>query len=441
MSDVLSAYWRIIFAKAATGTARHRKNKAGGARIGIFPKAENHPLKKIILALYYWIIVFTNPDDMAKDYYEILEIPKTSTAEEIKKAYRKKAMQYHPDKNPGDKTAEAKFKEAAQAYEVLRDDDKRATYDRYGESAFNGAAGGAADFGEGDFGKFRTRQFNDFSDIFSAFSDIFGDIGGAPKKRAPSSVAGADLRYNASITLEEAYAGKILHINFTAPSKCDECGGLGSAHGSPMVDCPDCGGAGVRRIQQGFFVVEQFCQRCRGTGKIIKNPCPKCGGSGRISKTRDISVKIPPGINSGNKIKLSGEGEAGLNGGEAGDLFVFVEVKRHDIFEREKNDLLVNVGILPTTAMIGGEIEAPAIEGGKIPVKIPAGIQHGGKIRVLSRGMPALGGGGKRGDLVISVNIEIPKSLSGEERKLVAQLDESLQKSQTSGGFFKKFFS
>jgi molecular chaperone DnaJ len=378
---------------------------------------------------------------MSQDYYEILEVPRTATAEEIKKAYRKKAMQYHPDKNPGDKTAEAKFKEAAEAYEILRDDNKRAAYDKYGRDAFQGGGGGAGGFG--GFGGFQSHKFNNFDDIFSAFSDIFGEMGGGSfgKRRASAVVSGADLRYDATITLEEAYAGKILDVSFTAPAKCEDCDGTGSADKSPPIDCPDCGGTGVKRMQQGFFVVEQACRRCRGTGKIIKNQCPKCGGTGRINKTRTLSVKIPAGINTGNKIKLSGEGEAGLNGGEAGDLFVFVSVKKHDIFIRDRDDLIINTGILPTTAMIGGDIEAPVIEGGKITVKVPPGIQHGGIIRVQSKGMPILNAGGRRGDLVVAVNIEIPKNLNNEEKKIAKQLDEQLQKSQTSGGFFKKFFT
>jgi molecular chaperone DnaJ len=347
---------------------------------------------------------------MSQDYYEILEVSKTATAEEIKKAYRKKAMQYHPDKNPGDKTAEAKFKEAAEAYEVLRDENKRAAYDRYGKDAFQGGSGGGAG-GFGGFG-FQSHKFNSFDDIFSAFSDIFGEMGGGSfgKRRSSTTMSGADLRYDATITLEEAYAGKILDVNFTAPTKCGDCDGTGSADKAPSVDCPDCGGTGVKRMQQGFFIVEQACRRCRGTGKIIRNQCPKCGGTGRVNKAKNLSVKIPAGISTGNKIKLSGEGEAGLNGGEPGDLFVFVNVKKHDIFIRDRDDLIINTGILPTTAMIGGKIEVPVIDGGKITVKIPAGTQHGGMIRIPSNGMPVLNGSGRRGDLVLVVNIEVPKN-------------------------------
>jgi molecular chaperone DnaJ len=378
---------------------------------------------------------------MARDYYEVLGVSKTATADELKKAYRKKAMQYHPDKNPGDKEAEAKFREAAEAYEVLRDDNKRATYDKYGEAAFNKQGGAGGGGGYGGFGGFQSHQFNDFSDIFSAFSDIFGDMGGSNGGKRSGSVNGADLRYNVTITLEESFSGKIIDINYTAPSKCTECNGTGSADKNAFTDCPECGGSGVKRMQQGFFIVEQTCRKCRGTGKIIKNPCPHCNGTGRVAKNKTLSVKIPVGINTGNKIKLSGEGEAGLNGGNSGDLFVFVDVKRHNVFDRDKDDLIINLGIMPTTAMVGGEIEVPVIEGGKTTLKIPAGTQHGSKLRIPSKGMPVLNGGGRRGDLVVIINIEIPKSLSGEEKKLAQQLDALLQKSQTSGGFFKKFFS
>jgi molecular chaperone DnaJ len=375
---------------------------------------------------------------MGKNYYDILEVSKTAAADEIKKAYRKKAMQYHPDKNPGDKEAEAKFKEAAQAYEVLRDDDKRAAYDRYGEAAFQNGGNGNG----GGFGGFQSHQFNDFGDIFSAFSDIFSDMGGGSSNRKRTAASnGADLRYNATITLEDAYSGKILDVNFTAPAKCEECNGTGSTDKEAFANCPDCNGTGVKRMQQGFFIVEQTCRRCRGTGKIIKNPCPHCGGAGRINKTKNLSVKIPAGINSGNKIKLSGEGEAGVNGGNSGDLFVFVDVKKHNIFDRDRDDLIINLGILPTTAMIGGEVEVPIIEGGKTTLKVPAGTQHGSRLRVSSKGMPVLNGGGRRGDLIVIANIEIPKNLNGEEKKLTQQLDILLQKSQTSGGFFKKFFN
>ena len=375
---------------------------------------------------------------MARDYYEVLGVSKTATAEEIKKAYRKKAMEFHPDKNPGNKEAEAKFKEAAEAYDVLKDDNKRAAYDRYGQSAFQN--GGAGSGGFSGFGGFQQTNFNDFSDIFSSFSDIFSDIGGRRNTKRNSSVDGSDLRYDVNLTLEEAYNGKVMDVNFSAMGKCDACNGSGSADGSAPTTCPDCNGTGSVRMQQGFFIVEQACRRCRGTGKIIKNPCSKCGGTGRVNKNRILSVKIPAGVDNGSKIKLTGEGEAGLNGGKAGDLFVFINIKKHNIFTRDRNDLYITTGILPTTAMIGGEIEVPTIDGGKATVKIPAGTQYGDKIRVAGKGMTILNSGGRKGDLILNIRIDIPKNLSAEDKKTVEDLDKSLQKSNSGDGFFKKWF-
>lgn len=382
-----------------------------------------------------------------RDYYEVLGVAKTATADEIKKAYRKKAMEFHPDKNPGNKEAEEKFKEATEAYEVLKDADKRAAYDRYGHAAFNGGAGGGAGAGAGfgGFGGFgggfQSHQFNDFSDIFGAFSDIFGgETGRRGGASATAQNEGSDLRYDITLTMEEAFSGKVVDVNFTAPSKCDDCDGTGSADKSGTTTCPDCNGTGSKRVQQGFFVVEQTCRKCRGTGKIVKNPCKKCNGTGRINKTKKLSVKIPAGVDNGSKIKLAGEGEAGLNGGKAGDLFVFVNVKKHDIFVRDKNDLYINLGIMPTTAMLGGEVDVPTIDGKTTKCKIPAGTQHGSRVRVPSKGMPVLNGGGRRGDLVVNVNIEIPKSMNSEEKDLAQKLDDSLQKTQKTSGFFKKWF-
>jgi molecular chaperone DnaJ len=379
---------------------------------------------------------------MAKrDFYEILGVNKSSSADEIKKAYRKKAMQYHPDKNPGDKTAEAKFKEAAEAYEVLKDDQKKAAYDQYGHSAFEGGMGG-----RGGFGGFGSQQFNDFSDIFSAFGDIFGDMGGrgrgAGRKRS-AAVDGSDLRYNVNIDLKEAFEGKTEKIHFSASTKCDSCGGSGAEGKSKAEECSYCKGSGTVRAQQGFFVVERTCSHCNGAGEIIKNPCKTCKGTGRTNKNRTLSVKIPAGIDNGNRIRLSGEGEAGMRGGRAGDLYVFVNVKNHPFFERNGADLYCEMPLGLTTAILGGSIDVPLIDGKKASIKIPDGTQTGNKFRLKGKGMEVMNAGGRRGDLYVVIKINTPKHLNSEEKKLFQKLDETLSKKEEkeTTGFFKKWFN
>ncbi|MDR3078666.1 MAG: molecular chaperone DnaJ [Rickettsiales bacterium] len=373
---------------------------------------------------------------MAKDYYEVLGIDKKASPDEIKKAYRKKAMEFHPDRNPNDKEAEAKFKEAAEAYDVLQDADRRAAYDRYGHDAFVNGAGG----GSGGFGGFGSANFSSFSDIFSSFSDIFSDLGGGASRKRGGAEGGADLRYDLTLTLEDAYGGKSVDIGFTTMVKCEDCGGSGSADASGSINCSECNGSGTTRSQQGFFILEQTCRKCKGSGKIIKKPCKKCSGTGRFQKARNLSVKIPAGVDSGSRIRLAGEGEAGQNGGKTGDLFVVVSLKRHDIFRREKNDIHLTAGILPTTAMVGGEIEVPTLDGGKATVKIPPGTQNDDRIKLAGKGMPVLGGGTRKGDQLVSVKIEIPRNLSGEAEKVAKELDGLLQGTRQESTFFKKWF-
>lgn len=388
-----------------------------------------------------------------KDYYEILGVNKTATEEELKKAYRKKAMEYHPDRNPGNKEAEAKFKEAAEAYDVLRDADKRSAYDRYGHSAFEGGgfggnrsgAGGGAGSGFGGFGGFQHTNFNDFEDIFSAFGDIFGDFGGrgsSNKAKKSKAVDGADLRYNTEITLEQAFNGTSIDITFTAPATCEACGGTGAEKGSKPETCPDCGGSGTIRKQQGFFIVENTCRKCGGTGEINSNPCKECKGSGKVNKTRTLNVKIPAGVQDGSRVRVSGEGEAGTRGGRNGDLYVFLTIKPNKFYTREGDDLICSVPILVTTAILGGEISVKLLEGGEAIVKIPEGTKCQTKFRLKGKGMPVLNSGGRRGDLIVRVNIEIPKVENSEEKQLYLKLDKILKDKETKGdeGFFKKWF-
>jgi len=375
-----------------------------------------------------------------RDYYEVLGVSKGVTDDDLKKAYRKKAMEFHPDRNPGNAEAAEKFKEAAEAYDVLKDRDKRALYDKYGHSAFSGGGGGS----DGGFGFGGGRgQFNDINDIFSAFGDIFGDFGGSKggQKRSRAS-NGSDLRYNAEITLQEAFEGTSLDINFTAPVTCNACKGTGTNGGSKPEVCPDCNGRGTIRRQQAFFIVENTCPRCGGTGEIIKNPCAECKGTGKVNKNRTLSVKIPPGVQNGSRVRVAGEGEAGTKGGSNGDLYVFISVKPDKFWTREGDDLVCEVPILVTTAILGGEIGVKLIEGGEASIKIPEGTRCQSKFRLKNKGMPVLNSGGRRGDLIVRVTIDVPKSLTNEEKELCLKLDKSLKEKETSdgGGFFKKWF-
>ncbi|MCF6444564.1 molecular chaperone DnaJ [Nereida sp. MMG025] len=378
---------------------------------------------------------------MAKrDYYETLGISRGADAAEIKKAYRTKAKELHPDRNADNPEAEAQFKEANEAYEVLKDADKKAAYDRYGHAAFEGGMGGGRP-GGGMGG-----QQGDFASAFSdVFDDLFGDFmggqrGGGGRTRASR---GSDLRYNLRISLEEAYAGLQKTINVPTSVACDVCNGSGAEGGAEPTTCPTCSGMGKVRAQQGFFTVERTCPTCSGMGQIIKNPCNACGGAGRTEKERALSVNIPAGVETGTRIRLAGEGEAGMRGGPTGDLYIFIEVSDHEIFERESTNLFCRVPVSMTSAAMGGDIEVPTIDGGRSRVKIPSGSQSGRQMRLRGKGMPALRGGGT-GDMFIELAVETPVNLTSKQKELLREFEKlSEDNNPESSNFFssvKKFW-
>ncbi|KGD70596.1 molecular chaperone DnaJ [Tatumella morbirosei] len=375
---------------------------------------------------------------MAKsDYYEVLGVSKSADEREIKKAYKRLAMKYHPDRNPGDTQAEEKFKEVKEAYEILTDDQKRAAYDQYGHAAFEQGGMGGGGFG-GGFGGGGA----DFGDIFG---DVFGDIfGGGRRQRA---ARGSDLRYNMELTLEEAVRGVTKEIRIPTLQECDTCHGSGAKAGSKPQTCTTCQGAGQVQMRQGFFTVQQPCPTCQGRGTIIKDPCNSCHGHGRVEKTKTLSVKIPPGVDTGDRIRLSGEGEAGEQGAPAGDLYVQVSVKKHPIFEREDNNLYCEVPINFAMAALGGEIEVPTLDG-RVKLKIPAGTQTDKLFRMRGKGVKSVRGG-SIGDLLCRVVVETPVNLSEKQKELLSELGETLggpsgdNNSPRSKSFFdgvKKFF-
>ena len=365
-----------------------------------------------------------------RDYYETLGIAKGANADQIKKAYRTKAKELHPDRNTENPKAEDLFKEANEAYEVLKDNDKKAAYDRYGHAAFEGGGGRPSGFGgQGDFS-------NAFSDVFD---DLFGDFrGGSRGGGRQRASRGSDLRYNMRVTLEEAYKSQQKTINVPTAVSCEPCGGSGAASGSQPSKCGTCAGMGKVRAQQGFFTVERACPTCSGAGQVIKNPCSSCRGAGRIEKERSLSVNIPSGVETGTRIRLSNEGEAGTLGGPKGDLYIFIEVDDHSIFERESTNLFCRIPVSMTSAAIGGDIEVPSIDGGRSRVKIPAGSQTGRQMRLRSKGMPAVRGGAL-GDMFIDLQVETPVNLTARQKELLKEFEElSPDNSPESAGFFNK---
>ncbi len=347
---------------------------------------------------------------MAKrDYYDVLSVGKSASTVEIKKSYRRLAMKYHPDRNTDDSTAEAKFKEAKEAYEILRDGDKRAAYDRYGHEGVRGGPAGGGFSAEG------------FGDIFG---DVFGDIFGGGRRGGNQVFRGADLGYELRLELEEAVSGDTVTINVPTQVTCEACSGSGAEKGSEPVKCTTCGGAGQVRMQQGFFSIQQACPACKGAGTVIKDPCNDCHGRGRVSKTKKLSVKVPAGVDDGDRIRLSGEGEAGRNGGPAGDLYVEIHVRAHKIFQRDGADLACEVPISIATATLGGEVELPTLDG-NVVLKVPAGTQSAKIFRLRGKGVTTVRDH-RTGDLFAKVAVETPINLTSEQESLLQQFDESV---------------
>ena len=371
---------------------------------------------------------------MAKrDFYETLGVGRDASAEDLKKAYRKLAMQYHPDRNPGEKTAEARFKEVNEAYDVLKDEQKRAAYDRFGHAAFEGGGAGGGPGG---------RAGNPFegSPLGDIFDEMFGEFMGGGRNRGPVG-RGADIRTELELTLEEAFAGKKVNIRVPSSIACEACKGSGSEGGKPAATCPTCNGLGRVRAQQGFFLIERTCPTCGGTGKAIRDPCKVCAGAGRVQRDRTLAVQIPAGVEDGTRIRVAGEGEAGLRGAPSGDLFVHVGIKRHPLFVRDAANLLCRVPLRMTTATLGGAIEVPTIDGGRAKVTVPAGTQTGDQFRLKGKGMSVLRSTA-RGDLYIQVAVETPRNLTKKQQELLHEFEkdsgETAGTSPESEGFFAK---
>ncbi len=371
---------------------------------------------------------------MAKrDYYEVLGVSRTAKDPEIKAAFRKLAMQHHPDRNPGDKECEHLFKELNEAYDVLKDGDKRAAYDRFGHAAFEqGTGAGAAGFG---------------ADFASTFADIFDDffgMGGARRGGRTNRERGSDLRYNMEITLEDAFQGKAAQINIPTPVICEACSGTGAKSGTRPKTCASCGGAGKVRHAQGFFTIERTCVACQGRGQVIEQPCPTCSGSGRVQRARTLAVNIPAGVEDGTRIRLAGEGEAGIRGGPSGDLYIFLSIAAHAFFQRDGADVHCRVPVSMVTAALGGDFEIPAIDGSNSRVKIPPGTQSGRRFRLSGKGMPVLRSK-QTGDMYVQVMVETPQNLTKRQRELLMEFEQlsSHATQPEAAGFFgkvKEFF-
>lgn len=370
-----------------------------------------------------------------KDYYELLGVSKTASADEIKKSYRKLAMQYHPDTNKDDAAAEAKFKELSEAYEILKDENKRAAYDRYGHSAFSQGGGGGQGGARGGFNP-QGFQSGDFSDLFG---DFFSDMMGGGRRQKPSTqIRGSDLKYNVTITLEEAFKGVEKVISFSCGTKCADCSGKGSKAENSFTTCSHCNGNGAVRIQQGFFTIEQTCGACGGSGSQIKDPCPKCSGKGRYDGKKTITISIPAGVEDANRIRLSGEGEAGARGGPPGDLYIFVSITQHDIFKIEGANIHCMVPVSYPIAALGGEVEVPTIDGSKIMLKIPEGTQNSDRLKLKGKGMSKVRSS-LRGDMIAHIFVEVPKQLTKKQREIIESLHKEIEANKDSeSGLFNK---
>ena len=367
-----------------------------------------------------------------KDYYDVLGVSRSASADEIKKGFRTKAKELHPDRNKDNPDAEAQFKDVNEAYEVLRDAEKKAAYDRFGHAAFEGGMGGGARRPGGGMG-----GAQDFGSAFSdVFDDLFGDIMGGGRTGRQRATRGSDLRYNLRVSMEDAFSGLQKTINVPSSVSCGTCSGTGAEGGAEPTTCPTCSGMGKVRAQQGFFTVERTCPTCSGLGQIIKNPCRTCAGSGRVEKDRALSVNIPAGVETGTRIRLAGEGEAGMRGGPSGDLYIFIEVDEHTLFERDGSNLFCRVPVAMGTAALGGAIEVPTIDGGRTRVQIPAGSQSGRQMRLRGKGMPALRGG-TSGDMFIELAVETPVNLTPRQKELLREFEAlSEENNPESSSFF-----